>query len=88
MEENIIKLAFSADSIEKRKYFNEIVSSYKCQNKENSSILASIDKIFYEVNNVDVIIIARGGGSFEDLFGSDDTEEDSLENFMKKKLNE
>ena len=26
-------------------------------------------KVFNELNNVDVIIIARGGGSFEDLFG-------------------
>ena len=53
MEENLLKLAFSADSIEKRNYFKEKTSLYKCQNEDNSRILESIDKNFYEVNNVD-----------------------------------
>ena len=53
MEENLLKLAFSADSAEKRKYFSESLNGYKCQNNDNSRILDSIDKNFYEVNNVD-----------------------------------
>ncbi|MBQ4645754.1 MAG: DNA primase [Candidatus Gastranaerophilales bacterium] len=52
MEENLLKLAFAADSIEKRNYFKEKASSYKCQNEDNTKILDSIDKNFYEVNNV------------------------------------
>lgn len=53
MEENLLKLAFAADSIEKRNYFKEKVATYKSVNPDNSRILESIDKNFYEVNNVD-----------------------------------
>lgn len=53
MEENLLKLAFAADSEDKQNYFREKIKSYKCANDDNSRILESIDKNFYEVNNVD-----------------------------------
>jgi len=53
MEENLLKLAFSSDSIEKRNYFKESVAGYVCQNEDNARILESVDKNFHEVNNVD-----------------------------------
>ena len=53
MEENLIKLAFSANDSEKQNYFKTKIADYKCQNKDNCKILEAIDKNFYEVNNVD-----------------------------------
>ena len=53
MEENLIRLAFAASDSEKQNYFKEKTSTYKCQNEDNNKILESIDKNFYEVNNVD-----------------------------------
>lgn len=53
MEENLLKLAFAADSKEKQNFFKEATSSYSCENEDNREILASIDKNFDEVNNVD-----------------------------------
>ncbi len=53
MEENLLKLAFAADSKEKQNFFREATSSYSCENEDSKEILASIDKNFDEVNNVD-----------------------------------
>lgn len=53
MEENLLKLAFAADSKEKQKYFKSAISSYTCQNQDNAKILAAIEKNLDEVNNVD-----------------------------------
>lgn len=53
MEENLIKLAFSANDSEKQNYFREKINGYKCQNEDNNKIIDAIDKNFYEVNNVD-----------------------------------
>ena len=53
MEENLLKLAFAADSKEKQNFFKEATSSYSCENEDSKEILASIDKNFDEVNNVD-----------------------------------
>ena len=53
MEENLIRLAFAANSSEKQNYFNEVIKSVECQNNDNSKVLASIEKKFSEVNNVD-----------------------------------
>ena len=53
MEENLIKLAFSANDSGKQNYFREKINGYKCQNEDNCKILDAIDKNFYEVNNVD-----------------------------------
>ena len=53
MEENLLKLAFAADSKEKQNCFKEALSAYSCQNQDTQEILASIEKNFDEVNNVD-----------------------------------
>ncbi len=53
MEENLIKLAFAANTEDKKNYLQEKLSGYNSQDKENSKILESIDKKFLEVNNVD-----------------------------------
>jgi len=53
MEENVIRLAFSANSSDKVEYFKKMTSGYKLENQENQRILDSIDKNLVEVNNVD-----------------------------------
>lgn len=53
MEENLIKLALSANTPEKRNYFLSKTEGYISSNDDNSRILAEIDKNFREVNNVD-----------------------------------
>ena len=53
MEENLIKLAFAANSPSKQQYFRDKLGQYNCSNPENARILAEIDKNFEQVNNVD-----------------------------------
>lgn len=53
MEENLLKLAFAADSKEKQNCFKEVIRTYSCHNQDTQEILASIEKNFDEVNNVD-----------------------------------
>ncbi len=53
MEENLIKLAFAANTPEKRNYLIKNIEGYESANDENSKILNTIDKKFSEVNNVD-----------------------------------
>ena len=53
MEENLIKLGFSANDYEKQNYFREKIKDIKLNNEANSRVLQSIDKKIDEVNNVD-----------------------------------
>lgn len=53
MEENLIKLGFSANDYEKQSYFKEKIKNIKLNNEANSRVLQSIDKKIDEVNNVD-----------------------------------
>ena len=53
MEENLIKLGFSANDYEKQNYFREKIKNIKLNNEANSRVLQSIDKKIDEVNNVD-----------------------------------
>jgi len=53
MEENLIKLAFAANTESKKNYFLSKISDYVSSDEDNSKILAEIDKDFQKVNNVD-----------------------------------
>jgi hypothetical protein len=53
MEENLIKLAFSATNRERIEYFKSKISSYQAQDSDNALLLDVIDKKILEVNNVD-----------------------------------
>ena len=53
MEENLIKLGFSANDYEKQSYFREKIKNIKLNNEANSRVLQSIDKKIDEVDNVD-----------------------------------
>lgn len=53
MEENIIKLAFSANDNEKKDYIEKCISGYSAESKTTSTILSSIEKTLQSVNNVD-----------------------------------
>ena len=53
MEENIIKLTFSANDNEKKKYIEDRISTYTSNDETISKILSSIEKTLQTVNNVD-----------------------------------
>ncbi len=53
MEENIIKLTFSANDNEKKNYIEERIKTYTSDDKTTSKILSSIEKTLQTVNNVD-----------------------------------
>ncbi len=53
MEENLIKLGFSANEAEKQNYFKEKITGLNLDNEANSKVLQTIDKQISEVNNVD-----------------------------------
>ncbi|MEG2348377.1 MAG: exodeoxyribonuclease VII large subunit [Clostridia bacterium] len=57
-----------------RRYSNVNLLIYPAsvQGINSSKTIVEAIKTFNDLNNVDVIIIARGGGSFEDLFGFND----------------
>ncbi len=53
MENNLIKLAFVANTPEKRNFYSHAISTYKPKDEANLKIISSIDNALHEVNNVD-----------------------------------
>ena len=53
MENNLIKLAFAANTPEKRNFYLHAINSYKVHDEDNQTIITSIDKALGEVNNID-----------------------------------
>ena len=53
MEENLIRLAFCANSKERIEYFKSKFSTYQAKDEDNAKLLECIDKKILEVNNVD-----------------------------------
>ena len=53
MENNLIKLAFAANTPEKRNFYLHAINSYKVHDQDNQAIITSIDKALGEVNNID-----------------------------------
>ncbi len=53
MENNLIKLAFAANTPEKRNFYLHAINSYKVHDQDNQTIITSIDKALGEVNNID-----------------------------------
>lgn len=53
MENNLIKLAFVANTPEKRNFYSHAISTYKPKNEANLKIITSIDNTLREVNNID-----------------------------------
>ena len=53
MENNLIKLAFVANTPEKRNFYSHAISAYKAKDEANFKIITSIDTALREVNNID-----------------------------------
>ena len=53
MENNLIKLAFVANTPEKRNFYKHAISTYKAHDEANLAIITAIDKVLGEVNNID-----------------------------------
>lgn len=53
MECNLVKLAFVADTIEKRVYYRQSLEGYKAKDERVSKVLATIDKLVCGVNNIE-----------------------------------
>ena len=53
MENNLIKLAFVANTPEKKNFYIHAISTYKAHSEANCAIIAAIDKAFGEINNID-----------------------------------
>ena len=53
MENNLIKLAFVANTPEKRNFYSHAISAYKAKDEANFKIITSIDNALREVNNID-----------------------------------
>ncbi|GBF22986.1 DNA primase [Candidatus Gastranaerophilus sp. (ex Termes propinquus)] len=52
-EDNLVKLAFAADTEEKRVYYKQSIEGYKPKDETVFRVLAAIDKLICKVNNVD-----------------------------------
>ena len=53
MENNLIKLAFVANTPEKKNFYIHAISTYKAHSEDNCAIIAAIDKALGEINNID-----------------------------------
>lgn len=53
MENNLIKLAFVANTPEKKNFYIHAISTYKAHSEANCAIIAAIDKALGEINNID-----------------------------------
>ncbi len=53
MENNLIKLAFAANTPEKKNFYIHAINNYKARDAANGEIIAAIDKELNEINNID-----------------------------------
>lgn len=53
MESNLVKLALVANTPEKRVYYTQLIKDYEPTNSHNGRLIATIDKLLFEVNNVE-----------------------------------